>query len=330
MLGHMMTRLNLVLAAATLVLAGITVHFAAAARVQRAQNDQSMTKAASVDGLLANPDTRFTPDQSVNAVAATTTEEDGKPARDTRFDPDTMAVARYRLEELRDPRGRAQRLKELVDLYRSGMATVIRYIGMSPDELQRYAELRAELNLRGQLRTLECQIDPACDIAAVRAARQAEAKREEAMALGPEMSARLKAFQAAFYERNLVRALQEALPAASALTFAKAEELALALSEETQKFDAQAKHSGKTVLEYIGWNAIEVRSAASAGATDELAQRRESANRHQQMLYDKAARLLTATQLREFKSMQDQAIARYLEKLREDEIAANARKAGSK
>jgi hypothetical protein len=330
MLGFMMNRLNLVLAATTLVLAGITVHFAVAARTQRAQNDQSVTGTARLDGSLANPEPRFTPDNSVAQVAATSTEEDGKPARDTRFDPDTLALARYRLDELRDPHGRAQRLKELAALFRSGMAGAIPYIGMSPDDLQRYAELRAELNLRGLVRNLECQIDPACDITAMRASRQAEAKREEAMALGPAMSARLKAFQAAFHERRLVNALQKALPATSALTSAQAEELALALSEETQKFDAQARQSGKTMLEYIGWNAIELRSAASPGAADEIAQRRESAARHQRMLYDKAVSLLTTTQLREFKSMQDEAIARYMEQLREDEIAANARKTGGK
>lgn len=318
-----MKRVNLILAAATLGLAGASLHFARATNLLRSQNDAKAVAAGREQP--AQPALTPAADVAGNQPGTTAAEASKTPAGNKNPDQAALALARHRLDELLNPQTRAQRLKELADMFSGDMASVAPHIGMTADELQRYSEQRAEQVLRWQQRLQECLLDPACDAAALRSTRQAEAKQEETAMLGPERSARLKTFQAAFYERNLVQALQKTLPAGAALPPAQAEKLALALAEETQKFDANAQRFGQKVFKYVSGNAVEVRSAAHEGTPEQYRQKQESAARHQQLLHARAASLLTTQQLAEFRTLQEQALARYQERLREEEIAANAR-----
>jgi hypothetical protein len=233
------------------------------------------------------------------------------------------------LEELRDPRGRTQKMKELVDLFYGSMTSVAPYIGMSNEELKQYAQARAERTLQYQQRQAECQIDPTCNPGALLGSRQAEAKREEAELLGPEYSKRLEAFKAAFLEDSIVHVLQQALPSTSALPPAQTGKLILALHEETQKFEAEAKQSGQLLLTYISRDGVNLLSAYQPGAADEYEQRMESAARHQRKLHDRAATLLTAEQLAQLKTIQDRALANGADRIREEIIATKARKAAA-
>lgn len=318
--------MTLLLAATTLVFGASTLHYASATKQQRARNELALSatfvqpetsvpaQAVAVHQTIAGDD----PQQIISAAAS-----DNPAGGSTGRDPVSLALAHHRLAELRDPQARAQRAKEFIAMFGDWEA-VAPHIGLSPDELTRFLQAFVDRLLQRQQSRLECQIDPACDLPPLQAAAAA-AEQDRADLLGPDRYARLKAFQRSGMDRNFVELLNRRLPAQSRLSEVQAGRLALGLTEERERFAAEAQLAGKTSRRYQSGYLV-LAAAATPGAPDEHAQLSSSMTEFSQRLYNRAAGLLTGTQLARFQAMQDDSLAYWLEHLRDQEIVGAIRR----
>jgi hypothetical protein len=309
--------------AATLVLGASTYYYATAWQQQRARNVLAMSASIAVTsahqaesaGAASTDDPA--PASFAASADATAPEKSGR-------DEVSLALARHRLEELQDPLARSRRVKELAELL-SGWESAAPYIGMSSGEFAHFQEAYVDRLLQRQQRRLECQLDPACEQTSLPDAGAA-AEQDRAELLGHTRYARLKAFMKSDRDRGFVTELNRQLPSASTLSESQAGNLATALAEERERFVSEARQGDRSVRSYVSGPGIQLEAASLSGAADEHAQLRESMVEFTRRQHDRAAGMLTAAQLAQFKALQDQSLATWLASLRDDEIVAAIRR----
>jgi hypothetical protein len=233
------------------------------------------------------------------------------------------AVARYRLEQLRDPKVQARADAEIARQARDMLKDIAPPTGLSKEDMERLVEATQVALLEDERRTLECQADPGCDGSELEASIVKGLEEEAAKVLDAEKFARLKAYMDAWQERFFLQMLRDRLPPESTLSDAETEALSLALADERRKFVAEAEARDEKVELIAGG----LRSAAMPGTTRENDKRVESATRFIARRYERAEQLLDGAQLAEFKAWQERTLAAYKSELNEQAIAAAARKA---
>jgi hypothetical protein len=226
-----------------------------------------------------------------------------------------MAFVRQEIERLQDPTRRAEQVALAAGLYRTNWQAIAEHLHLSPDEYTRFVSALAERVTQRTQRKLECETRTDCNLAAQHEQDNTEQRRDIAELLGPERSAQLKAYQTSDAERGQTYWLDMQLPANAKLSSSQAEQLVSALVETRQQFDDRAAQRGEHV-EQSGHGAVQLRSAAVPGASDEQAQRLESATRYLQEQYRRAAAILDAQQLARLKAEQDTALMSYRSELR--------------
>lgn len=320
-----MNRLNAGLAIVGLGLGALTIHYARAARSLREPQQlvASSQPHATSDGQRAG--------SSGNAVAAGNAgkepaQRDNAPTSSNRFEPGALAIARHRLEELRNPQSRARRVREVADLLRDGaISELLGHIPLTPQELDAYFLARAERNMQREQARLECQVNPACDPAAIREINTVAARNDEAELLGPDKYAKLQAYRKSMNQDSRVEMLSNRLRPDISLPRIQVEKLVRVLDEESGRIAAEAVQYGLEAGSYSSVGGLVVPHTAARGAANESSQRMESATRYTQRLINRAATVLTAQQLAEFRALQDEALASYMTTLREAQISKDAR-----
>jgi hypothetical protein len=236
--------------------------------------------------------------------------------------PGQIAVTRHRLDELHDPAARAERGKAFASLLRADWVQMAPHVGLSPSELDRFLADMSERMLKRMERLLQCELDPTCDLEALRKAPGMSQDEMIAAALGPEKYARFKAYQDSFGERNVVFALNLELPAASAVNDATGDKLVEALGTLRRQFVQNAEGLGEKVQTDNG-----IYSSAVAGAPDEYARRRETAAEYVRRELQVAGGILTPKQLAVFKDQQERYLYGFTDRMKNAEVAAAARAA---
>jgi hypothetical protein len=307
----MMNRLNLILLAATLVFGATTFHYART--WQRLQAPDSPVASSNPAGPAADPPEVLLP------TPLPPREEAGAAAQDsTRRNPLSLALARHRLSQLRDPEQHARRARALIALMGNWEATAP-YIGLTQAEVTRFLEEYAARSLQRQQRRLECQLDVACDLAALQRTYQGEAQRDQSELLGPERHARLKALQARSQDTYFAEQLNRRLPPSSALSGERLARLAQALDEERQLFAAEARQSGMQVQKFHSSTSLWLEAAGAPEAPGGYAQLRDSLTHFSQRLHGRAAGVLDGAQLALFKSSLELSLEERLAILRDEE-----------
>jgi hypothetical protein len=224
--------LVMVLAAATIMFTGTALYYARAVRLEIARPAQGAAL-ATPSGSAGTIPTAMIPARS--AVPESSTPD--APAAD---DPARPALARHRLELLRDPATRAQLLEEARDSRYTMWQVLAPYVGLSDEELDRFARQLAERDIDRRTRLLECETTPGCDTAALRNASREFARLDRTELLTPEQVARFQDFSAATAERGAVSTLAiRLIPRGELLTQDKVEVLTLAVVNERRRFIAE-------------------------------------------------------------------------------------------
>jgi hypothetical protein len=211
----MMSRLDWILAAASVVLASTTIYYGRVLHVERAER---MRVAVETPGSGAHPDAAaepaaMAPEQLVETtavavpmppVSAAATggrqEPPQEPAAPISKDPGDMAVARHRLAQLRTPEGRGAMVREGEQELRRMLGTEMEIlpgrklagIGLAPEEIDRVVGPIVEYMLRAQERALECESDPVCDEDALMLELQPAMEAEMATLVGKERFERFR------------------------------------------------------------------------------------------------------------------------------------------
>lgn len=326
-------RLTRVLAVTTLAAATSAIHYAHAWQQLRDETTSSAqpvagfvpaaTRSAAADAAPEPWEPRVAPPDAARPLPG---EEAVTRVIGVGRDPVSLAVARHRLDGLRDPQLRAQRVKELVDLFLSGgWEAMAPQVGITDQELMSHLEARAQRVLDRREQLLECQLAEACDVDALRAAHNGAARRDEEELLGPSRYARIRAFQQSGQEYQFARQFSRRLPAGIAMSSSDVSQLALALAEERQRFNERVELEGLRGMSYVTGSYLVLNAASVPGAADEHARRRESAGDYARRLSGRAAAVLTPAQFQAFRSLLDGELAFVQASLRDVEAEAALR-----
>lgn len=317
MSGRGMRSLNMLLAAATLVLGGVAVYCARGLEQDRARMQQAPSVASEPDVAAAEGDEGRPMAVPAEVVAATSSGNDTRDAGD-------LAVARHRLSRLNDPQGRPEESARLADLRRE-WEELAAFAGLAADEAQALATHAVESRIEELRKYHACEADPACKRMPYPIGQGIDGEQLAGI-VGPEKAARIQAHQAASDEYQFVRFFRE-LPAAATLGDADAGRFALALAEERRRFDQAAAQAGMGVEAasgpYIGYD---LRIATAPSEARDLQRKLESATQYNSRVYERAAAILPPAALARFKSIQDTALDAYRRKVEEMEVARAARR----
>jgi hypothetical protein len=321
-----MNRLEWFLASTTVIFTATAVYHAHALQEERETLEALRTTSAFPGPAGDSEDRKPALGPSTNPAAAGVTID---AAAATGAATGSVAVARDQLEQLRDPAERLRQFDELVDARKDDLKYAAGQIGLTPLELDTIAAKLAEKELVRRQRRLECRINPACDMRSLSSSFALQAREDTAEAMGPEVYARYQAFSESAAERVLVDLVHTQLDPGDVFTAAQEARLLSAMSEEGQRFAAEAREQGLQVeTDFAGLAAI--RASHRAGSPDQREQRALSAEAYQQRLASRASTLLTPGQLSAFRAAQQLQLESYKTALEEAAIREAARARGGK
>lgn len=297
-----MNKLVIILGTTTMAFAGLTLYYAAALQDE---NDRF----ASVTTLVRSAPPAQSSRTSEAAAPAIT------PSVVKASVPDTISTASKPAAQMSasdidflalyaDPQGRRILIEEALVDQRNGMRGLGERLGLTAEHWQRVLEVFAEQQVEGRAASLRCRADPACkapftpdDIA----------NRQQALrdAIGEDKYAEYSRYTSTMAERNTVAELQKHLTGTLALSEQRAEELIAALAEErAQAFKEMSADNNKVAGIGVpnGW-AYYVESAPTLEA------RMATADQFSQRMRDRAATVLSGSQLTAFNQMQDMVLA---------------------
>lgn len=317
MSGRATRGVNVLLAAATLVLGCIAMYCARGLEQERA-------RAQHMPPVTAEPLAALTGADEARSMAAPTAVGAAATAANKAADPGDQAVARYRLSRLGDSQGRAEETALLADQWRE-WEELAAWAGLSAQEAEALVALVVETRLEELRSYYACEADPACRRTAYPMEQAIDGDRLVSI-LGPEKAARIQAHQAASAEHQFIRFFRE-LPAAAALDDADVGRLALAMAEERRRFEQAAAQAGMRVeaedSPYIGYA---LRIATAPSESRDLPRKLESATQYTARVYERAAAILPPAPLARFRSIQDAALDSYRRKVQEMEVARAVRR----
>jgi len=326
-----MNRMVLLLGVTTLVSGTITVYYAHALQQERTRATQLTilypTQSVQTPAVQAATSPRAAGPQPAGPQPA------GKHATsrgyltaeefETVTQAEQRAVARYRLEQLRDPNGQARATAENARQARFLLNEIAPPTGFSKEDKERLIEATKAVLLEDERLTLECEADPDCDGSELELTIERRLEEEAAKVLDAEKFAHLKAYMDSWQERYQLQVLRDRLPPGNTLSDAKIAEVSLALADERRKFVTEAEARNEKVELIMDG----LRSAAIPGTAREHEKRVESATRFIARRYERAEQLLDGTELAEFKAWQERALAAYKSELEDQAISAAAQKA---
>ncbi len=184
-----------------------------------------------------------------------------------------------------------------------GMFGIGKHLGLSAAELDRLVDLVVEQNIRRQVATLRCDVDPNCTADPKTLFDEEAARAEREQLLGKARADQYLTYSDYGVERAEVERFQDRLPAGQELSEQQLDRLIFAIAEEKRQFDEAAVARGEQVVVFM-----QIRAAVAKDTKGQLPRLVESATQYSQRLRDRAASILTPAQLVAFNEMQDFAV----------------------
>ena len=327
-----MKRSTLLLAATTLVLAATSAALLQQLRTERARAQAEATLRAQWEARFRDLyRSRSIPQlaQPPAAASATAAQPGGKPAD---APGQSSSAARSRDERflalLATPTGHAQLLAEGKSQLRQRYPDMARVLHLTSEQESQILTAQAEGELKGQARVARCRLDPSCTVESLWRSGLADLKNQDKPVedlLGAQKFGEYEGYLNTITDRQSVRSLNARLSSADALTDEQAEALVTAMQQERKQFAAEAEQTGRRISAFGtqtgGLMAATEGTGNPASDTEILTSAREFSQR----LRDRAAKLLTLEQMREFDELQEETLTRTQESLR---LNRDARLAG--
>jgi hypothetical protein len=241
------------------------------------------------------------------------------PDAQCRNSPDCLIRNRGALARMKDPQGRASLLAFRIEQERPNWQDSAPYIGFSQEELEQFLAAGVESELAWQQKLTECLLDPTCS--GVRPPEILLSTRWGLRRLlGDDRSDLYGWYQYSSGERAFVHGMQQELPDRVRLSDAQFRRLALALADERQQLETEARRQG---LDSYGpqyeRKDLHLRGFAILCESDDIAKLKASEAAYARRLFDRARALLSRSQLAYFKQALDFSQGVFDEYLREQE-----------
>ena len=325
--------------ASTLVLAGTTLVLAAtsAALLQQVRTERARVHAeATLRGqwearfrdLQRSRPTPQPPQPAASASTAAAAQQGGIPA-DTPSKSSSAAHSRDErfLALLATPAGHAQLLaEEKSELRRVRYPDLARALRLTSEQENQILSAEAEQSLKEQARFARCRLDPSCSVDSILREGLDTKSRQKPIEdlLGAEKFNEYESYLNTIIDRRQVKELRARLSSANALSDEQAEALVAAMHEERERFGAEAKEMGRGIS-YFGTQTGGLMAATEAtGSLPSDSEVLSSAREFSQRLRDRAAKLLTTEQMRQFDELQEETLTRTQWSLRQSRDARPA------
>jgi hypothetical protein len=207
------------------------------------------------------------------------------------------------LDQLEDPLQRSALRSKLAPRLETQMFPVSKHLNLSADEHARLTALLVEQALRSREKAVRCELQSGCDSSLLELSDRDSNQMELEQVLGAERARRFSDYMRSLPERQLVGNLRLRLLDGGDLTSDQEERLIMALADEREAFLARAKNLNLEVRTFVSVSG-EVYGAASVGTSAREHEFLESAREYTQRVRNRAAEVLSPTQLDQFSTLQ--------------------------
>ncbi len=232
---------------------------------------------------------------------------------DGRRPPDPVS-ARF-LDRLATPDGHAQLLTEAILDARRWHPDLAKALHLTDDEETQVLAAEAEQGLKLQARHARCRMDPACDEkSGVWTYGSENAINPVQDLLGAEKFSEYEQYKKSVPDRSQVREMRARLDAADVLSDEQAEKLVAALGDERERYETEARETGRSVSHWVFGSLMAAPQASGSGLPSDT-EILNSAQDFVSRLRKRAADVLTDGQMRQFVAIQDEQMERLREML---------------
>jgi hypothetical protein len=217
-----------------------------------------------------------------------------------------IVFARQQLARLSDPVQRANLIVDTRASLRRQYARLREQLNLSDSSFEQLVSILAEKELQTQEIYLRCATTSGCDMKENFNKNPVDDRSQELLALlGADKVDELTKYQTSIAERDSVAQLRGRLGDANAIGDEQAEELAVALADERERFQRETAARGS---EANGWG-TNLGMIFYSGDSNSIEQRLVEASQYSQRLRERAAAVLTPAQLAAYNQMQDELLA---------------------
>lgn len=319
---------TLVLTATTLVFAAISAALLQQVRTERARAQAEATLRGQWEARFRDLQrSRSNPQPVQPAASAPTAAEQpgGIPAGNPSKASSAARAADERfLALLATPAGHAQLLAEEKSEFRRHYPDLARVLRITSEQENQLLSAEAEQALKSQARFANCRLDPSCSVDSMRRSGLVDPKSEQKPIedlLGAEKFSEYESYLNTITDRRQVRELNARLSSADALSDEQAEALVTAIREERERFAAEAEQVGRRISAFGTQTGAVMAATEGTGDPPLDSEVLSSAREFSQRVRDRAAKLLTLEQMRQFDELQEETLTRTQWSLRQSRDA---------